>query len=164
MGMERPSRMGREKRTGSDWSGICQDVPLGSSVSEISKKGGAVWKLFHPIPTRQHERDSRRNFDDHEPSGVRGRLALVNFRSDLSSFERGGALCMRVVASAAEPVVEATVLSGSGPLFCWTLSSASAQLCEGSPHIIITHGTVDPPTAPPSRAERGPRRFPEPVR
>ena len=34
---------GNKNRKRLEWN---VDVPLGSSVSEISKKGGAVWELF----------------------------------------------------------------------------------------------------------------------
>ena len=123
------------------------DVPLGSSVSEISKKGAPAWELFvldesqafpwvafclspvvlcvlvscsprwvpyfgPPLTEWGCCDNLRRSFipsqpantneileeiptplkvpDDHEPSEVQGKLALVNSRSDLSSFERGG--------------------------------------------------------------------------
>jgi len=124
-------------------------------------------------PIRMGFSKKLRVLDGHGVSEVQSRPALVNSRSDPSSFERGGVLCRRMVPSKCrragtrrfevEPGLKVTVLFSSRetdrPL---TLGPASARFCEGLPH--LAHGTVDPPAAPPSRAEGGLHHFPELVR
>ena len=92
---DRLPRAARSSLESSGWEAIQQSRCQACRNTEWGCRGNLRRSFTPSRPTNTNEileeiLTPLRVLDDREASEVQGRLALINFRSDLSSFERGG--------------------------------------------------------------------------